>query len=453
MADWKLDYLHTVAEQIRWKRARTPLLAELEDHLESEAEYGLDLGLTPEAARTEALRQMGDAVQVGQELDRVHRPKPQWGLLSLTVLLAVAGALLRMVVARGSTVGEPERVLFYLGLGLAALFVFYFLDYSFLGKYAGIVYAGAVVLGIISLVVSPRYAGTSYYTRYFVVMLYPTIYAALVFRLGAKGWLGLLLALLALLPLGWICLAAPSFLGLLILLLTGGITLCWSIRCGWFRVPQGRAIGLLTALLLLGIGSVLFTARPALSRRLLIASQPALDAQGYGYAAMRITDALEHARLWGAASVEAADLQIAVSLVPGWDTDALLTSIICRLGWIPFGLLCAGLSVLFVWCLIRVLRQRSALAQLMGVAILVTLIVQAVCSMVMNLGFVLLSATCPFLMGNLHSVLDLALMGLLLSMLRQEKLPGNRIPQKKRTSRILWRSGELVIRVRDPDRT
>lgn len=451
MADWKQDYLHTAAAQIRWKRARTPLMEELEDHLESELEHGIDSGLSTETAQVEALRQMGDAVQVGQELDRVHRPQPQWGLLSLTVLLAVSGALLRMVIARDSTVGEPERVLFYLGLGLAALFVFYFLDYSFFGKHAVILYIAAIALGVISLAVSPRYAGTSYYTRYFVVIIYPVIYAALVFRGITKGWTGLVLALLALVPLGLICLAAPSMLGLLILLLTAVVLLSRAIWCGWFRIARGKGLRVLAALVLLGISGVLLTATPALQRRILIASHPALDAQGQGFMAMRITDALQQARLWGPAPLEAGELMIPVSVIPGWDTDALLTSMICRIGWIPFGLLCMGLLVLLAWYLFRILRQRSVLAQLMGTGILLTLGIQTLCSVAMNLGFVLLGATCPFLMGNLHSVMDLAMMGLLLSMLRQEWLPEKRNAGKARVPRIMLRSGELVIRLRDPD--
>ena len=43
------------------------------------------------------MEEMGDPISVGAELDRIHRPKPQWGLLTLTVLLALAGAVLRVV--------------------------------------------------------------------------------------------------------------------------------------------------------------------------------------------------------------------------------------------------------------------------------------------------------------------------------------------------------------------
>ena len=78
------QYLTLAGEQIRWKRARPRLLSELRTHLLDERDGCLARGMTEEAAQAEAIRQMGDPVLVGQSLDAVHRPKPQWGLLTLS---------------------------------------------------------------------------------------------------------------------------------------------------------------------------------------------------------------------------------------------------------------------------------------------------------------------------------------------------------------------------------
>ena len=56
---------------------------------------------------------MGDPVSVGTELDRLHRPRPQWGLLGLTIALACVGALLRVWLAND----DPAKVLLALILG------------------------------------------------------------------------------------------------------------------------------------------------------------------------------------------------------------------------------------------------------------------------------------------------------------------------------------------------
>ena len=87
-------YLDTVAAQIRWKRARAMVTWELARHLEDQRDAFAAEG--HEDAEAMAVAEMGDPVSVGAELDRMHRPKPQWGLLALAILLALAGTVLRV---------------------------------------------------------------------------------------------------------------------------------------------------------------------------------------------------------------------------------------------------------------------------------------------------------------------------------------------------------------------
>ena len=87
-------YLETAGEQIRWGRARQIVIPELRQHLEDQRDAFL--AEDREDAERLAVEEMGDPVSVGAELDRIHRPKPQWGLLALTVAFALAGAVLRV---------------------------------------------------------------------------------------------------------------------------------------------------------------------------------------------------------------------------------------------------------------------------------------------------------------------------------------------------------------------
>ena len=96
MAETIREYLDTVQEQIRWKRARPVVARELEQHLNDQRGAFLEEGNTPETAERLAVEEMGDPVTVGTELDRVHRPKPQWWLLTATIALALLGGFLRV---------------------------------------------------------------------------------------------------------------------------------------------------------------------------------------------------------------------------------------------------------------------------------------------------------------------------------------------------------------------
>lgn len=55
------------------------------------------------------MEEMGDLVSVGAELDRIHRPKPQWGLLALTVGLCPGGRGASGLADRGLGGALPEH--------------------------------------------------------------------------------------------------------------------------------------------------------------------------------------------------------------------------------------------------------------------------------------------------------------------------------------------------------
>ena len=100
------DYLDTVSAQIRGRRVRPAAIRELEQHLEDQREEFLAGGHPPEEAERLAVEEMGDPAAVGAELDRLHRPRPQWGLLAVTLALLLVGSWLRYDLTR---VGEPGR--------------------------------------------------------------------------------------------------------------------------------------------------------------------------------------------------------------------------------------------------------------------------------------------------------------------------------------------------------
>ena len=89
------DYLDTVTAQIRWKRARAAAARELATHLEDQRNEFLAEGHSPEEAERLAVEEMGDPVAVGTDLDRLHRPRPQLGLLAQTLALHLLGGWLR----------------------------------------------------------------------------------------------------------------------------------------------------------------------------------------------------------------------------------------------------------------------------------------------------------------------------------------------------------------------
>ena len=139
MPDRISAFVEAVGAEIRWKKARPLLTEEIRTHLLDQRDACMAQGMAEDEAQAEAVRQMGDPVALGADLDRVHRPRPQWGLLALALMLAAAGAFLRFsLTADVPYVSLQDRQMDLLGglLGAAALAAGYLLDVSTLGRRA-----------------------------------------------------------------------------------------------------------------------------------------------------------------------------------------------------------------------------------------------------------------------------------------------------------------------------
>ena len=95
------EYLRTVTDQIRCAGARRIVEEELREHSQDQAEaYEVD-GMFEEEALERAVREMGDPVETGVSLDRVHRPHMSWGMLALVSVLALTGVVFQAALSAG----------------------------------------------------------------------------------------------------------------------------------------------------------------------------------------------------------------------------------------------------------------------------------------------------------------------------------------------------------------
>lgn len=428
-------YLEAVREQIRWKRARPVLIQELERHLEDQRDAFLGDGKSPEEAERLAVLDMGDPVTVGTELDAVHRPRPQWGLLGLTFALAVIGAVLRMTFRHSCPGPDFIKTLASLGLGTAALLGMYFLDVSRLVRHGRAVYIGALAAGLLTLPLTR--VAVSYYTRY-VVLFYPIVYALWLYSFRNKGWRGFALAVLGGVPLAAVCCMAPFMTGLLLLLFSGLVLTLFAAARDWFGIGRWKGIGAVLA-----VPAVMLTcliSRGYLNsfrNRMQIALHPELDPMGSGFIGQILRlfwkdiPPLRRSGSVGAAVNAGARIRVCYpdsayaleKTTPiDFSHDFLPASIAVAVGWLPFLLLAAALTALLVWVLVKGLRQKYIPGRFVVLAVVLPLGLQTLFSVALNLGFVFFSAGLPLIVGNLQTVVDMALIGLALSVFRGDSI-------------------------------
>ena len=141
------DYAELVCGRLRWKKARPVVAREIETHLQDQCDALMCGGMGKEEAVDESIRQMGDAVEIGTSLDRVHRPKPSWSLLILTGILLLAGLGIHLFITYDNDYSDlffKHMIAAILGFG--CLTGAYFVDFTILGKRPLVFFIGAVAL-------------------------------------------------------------------------------------------------------------------------------------------------------------------------------------------------------------------------------------------------------------------------------------------------------------------
>ena len=405
------EYLEAVGAQIRWKRARRPLLRELSDHIADQAAAFEAEGQSPGEALSAAVAEMGEPEEVGRELDRLHRPQNRWGLaLTVAVLLGVGLALQLLAY---QIIGDEPSVYYFrrqavgLVLAVGVLVCLWFSDYTLLFRRRWVPAAvmAALCLGFVPIL----WMRTSWYISLYRFLLYPSLllpipYAALLVRLRGKGPLAVLLCGIAALALPFTALLAPHLTAWLVSAGSMLVVLLTAVRLGWFRGKRRwNALAALGPALTAALGMGYQLARSDYAQmRVATFWNPALDPLGYG---------------WWYAHLRAGEVTYT-------SPDLLLAEVSQGLGRWLFWAVAAGIVLLAALLLRRIFRLRSRTGKLVSLAALCPLLFQAVIYWLYNLGWWPLGAlSLPFLSyGVTFLLVDAALAGVLLSVFRMDAL-------------------------------
>lgn len=131
------EYLKTVLEQIRCKKARPYIQQELQEHIECQIEKNICDGMDYERAEKEAVKDMGDPIETGILLDRIHKPQIAWTLLFLIVLLSVVGVMTHTMITRHideATSSISSQYIIHVVVGIMVMLGIYFVDYHIISK-------------------------------------------------------------------------------------------------------------------------------------------------------------------------------------------------------------------------------------------------------------------------------------------------------------------------------
>ncbi len=160
------EFLNSVCEQIKYKPIRNTIAEELKDHIEDKKEELIEMGQNEEEAEKDAVEQMGDAEIIGKELNKVHRPRLDWKLLIILVVLLIFGFVISYIITENEhtemmqymkeavseyiTTNYMIKYVCFVGLGFAVGVIIYFCDYERIKNKPLILYIIATVVIILA---------------------------------------------------------------------------------------------------------------------------------------------------------------------------------------------------------------------------------------------------------------------------------------------------------------
>ncbi len=414
------EYLSLCTGQMRCKAMRPVVEAELAAHIQDQKEAYLAEGLEEAEAEAMAIRQMGDPVETGSALDRVHRPKMDWKTVGLILLLAVLGLTVQILMDRQ----DPGGKAFFnfaagTGVGLVLMAAVCFADYTVLGKYPRTVWCLAAAVTIIVSLLAPETNGIK--RSDWTIMLLVPAFSGIVFYYRSQKEKGIAKALLWLMGTCFvIVLSTGSFTnGILSKIWICGcfLMLAFAAGKGWFGKRRWIAglLLLLPAVAALALGGWVVHRGGYQRERLLALLHPVDYAEGSGYFMVHVRQIFVNLKLWGSTAGGAFDEALS-------ENREDYTFLWVAQNW---GLVISFILILLLFLLAGVLvwrigRQKNRLGAITGIGCVYVLIIPVLIHILVNTGlFVGTRCGLPFIsMSGRQGVCLYILMGLLLSVYR-----------------------------------
>lgn len=424
-------WVNSATSQMRWKRARPVAAKELTDHLSDQYEAFLDAGMDEDAAAQATAREMGDAVETGTQLDRAWRPRPDWVMLGIVLVVAAAGLVLQYLLRPHN---DLEWYMFFgkYAAGTVCLLIAYFADYTILGRHCWLLY-GLWVVGGLALIgpLNYRVNGKLVYLAQWV-WFFPVLFAGILFRQRGKGTRGIGVCLLSLLGMWFFATLAPSMAALTVQTVVCCGMLFMAVWRGVFgRRSRGRLALAASPVLAMALYCLfLYCTDHHIREKLAVVLFPQRDVLGDGWQGSVIQYVMFGIRY---PDCEQGGFETFVRYEGA--TDLLFASAKYYWGWAAVLLILAAAVLLLVWGFRIARRQTGLLARSVCMGVMATFALQTLMYVLQNCGIILIASYgLPLLSyGGMYLCQTMLLLGLLLSAQRSGQLESGLAPQSSRS--------------------
>ena len=183
------NFLDKVCGEIKYRPVRKGICEELKSHIQEIKEEYTNKGIPENEAEEKAVFQMGVPEEIGRKLNKIHKPKLDWKLLLLMVILMGFGvfvAILKQPIMNENYIGST---IIYMTIGVILSIGIYFFDYKLLKKYSTVIYIIASILMILPMIQFGFIPRGVYNIQLFEITISPSTIALTLYLISFIGFI------------------------------------------------------------------------------------------------------------------------------------------------------------------------------------------------------------------------------------------------------------------------
>ena len=143
------EFLNKICKEIKYKPIRKEISEEIQTHIEEIKQNNINNGMEEQIAEEKAIKEMGEAEEIGKQLNKIHRPKLDWKLLILIIILTTYGLIIAILKEKSTNNNYIANTIFHIMIGLIIGIAIYFFDYRKIKKYSNLIYIIATIIMIL----------------------------------------------------------------------------------------------------------------------------------------------------------------------------------------------------------------------------------------------------------------------------------------------------------------
>ncbi len=429
------EFIDGVCEQIKYKPIRQNIAEELKNHIEDAKEEFLKEGMEEKLAEEKAITEMGDAEEIGKQLNKIHKPKLDWKLVVLAVILISFG-LVVSIIRSEHIVPSTMKFIFFLIIGVIISLAIYFVDYKKLNKCAGIIYIIATFSIVFTFLKGIMINGIPHLSIGYITFS-PTAIAVPLYIIAFAGFLQnidkenkvkmqiygkninmnvvkiIVLSIISLV----ILMEIPSVTSAFILFLT------YMIMAS-IKLKNKKYIAILWIVPIIGVMLILTPYnRVGLFNRIQNSFNPELDPQGVGWLGVNRKQIINSAKIFG----EAENMSDAIELFDE-GTNFAFISILAHYGWAASLGIAISVLLFSFKLVMNYIKLKDSYGKMLTIGIGSMFILQSIFNILMNLNLWLeTNFNLPFVSyGGVNLIMNILSLSLILSIYRKKDIVENR---------------------------